>query len=153
MKEDVLKIKASWNIPYTHTAGIHGTKFLKGLKDKKIIGVKCDKCRRVIVPPRPFCERCFVRLNHFVEVKDEGVVVSFTINYMKYTGLPEPPYSIGLILLDGADTPLIHRLGGIELSDPLRAEKKIGIGKRVKAVWNEKREATINDILYFAPKK
>lgn len=153
MKEEILKIKADWHIPYTHTAGVHGTRFLKGLQEKKIFGVKCEKCGRVIVPPRPFCERCFVKLERFVEVKDEGTVVSFTINYMKYTGLPEPPYAIGLILLDGADTPFIHRLGGVDLSDPVRAEKKIGIGKRVKAVWSDERKASIDDILYFAPSR
>lgn len=150
--EEIIKIKADWNIPFTHTAGTHATKFFKELKEnKKIYGTKCEKCNRVLMPPRPFCERCFEQTTEWVEVKDEGVLTALSINYMKYTGLPEPPYAIGIIKLDGADTSIIYTVAGVDLSNPETAKEKLKIGTRVKTVWKEEREGNMKDILYFTP--
>lgn len=151
-KEDVVKIKADWNIPFTHTAGLHATKFFKDLKEnKKIYGTSCPKCKRVLLPPRPFCERCFVETDAWVEIKDEGEITAVSINYMKYTGLPEPPYAIAFIKLDGADTSIIYTVGGVDLSNPDEGKEKVKIGTRVKAVWKEEREGRMSDIMYFKP--
>jgi len=126
IKEEIIKIQAPWNIPFTHTAGKHASKLFIAMRDKKqLLATKCEKCKRVIFPPRPFCERCFVPLSSWVEVKDRGILISFTISYMKYTGLPDPPYSVGLIRLDGTDTPFVHTIGGINLSDYKKATQKL----------------------------
>lgn len=151
-KEEIVKIKADWNIPYTHTAGIFATKFFKEMKNnKKLFATKCSKCERVLMPPRPFCERCFTEIKEWVEIKDEGVITAFTINYTKYAGLPEPPYVIAFIKLDGADTNIIYRVGGIDLTNIDMAKEKIKIGTRVKAKWRDKREGKMSDIEYFEP--
>lgn len=152
IKEEVVKIKADWHIPYTHTAGIFATKFFKEMKEnKKLLGSRCPECKKVLMPPRPFCERCFKDIKELVEVKDEGVITAFTINYTKYVGLPDPPYAIAFIKLDGADTNIIYRVGGIDLTDIEVAKEKIKIGTRVKAKWKENREGKMSDIEYFQP--
>mgnify|MGYP005849581479 CR=1 FL=1 len=154
MTEEIIKIKSEWKIPYTHTAGEFASRFFKEIRDnKKLYAVKCSGCRRVLFPPRPFCEKCFQKIDEWIEVKDEGELIAFTISYMKYTGLPDPPYSICVVKLDGTDTPFVHRLGGVDLSDWKEATKKIKIGAKVKAVWKEKneREGRITDILFFKP--
>lgn len=151
-KEEYMKIEANWNIPFVHSAGKHASKFLTELRDnKKIIGSKCPKCNRVLIPPRPFCERCFVTIDKWQEVSDEGEIETLSINYTKYIGLPDPPYALGMVRLDGADTNLLHFLGGIDLTKVDEAKEKLKIGTRVKAVWKDKREGRLTDILYFAP--
>jgi hypothetical protein len=151
-KDDVIKVKSDWNIPFTHTAGVHATKFFKEMKEnKKLSGTKCPNCERVLMPPRPFCERCFTETNEWVEVKDEGEIVAVSINYIKYAGLPEPPYAIAFIKLDGADTSIVYTVGGVDLSNPDEAKEKVKIGTRVKAVWKEERIGMMSDIKYFEP--
>ncbi|MFW9896902.1 MAG: DNA-binding protein, partial [Candidatus Thorarchaeota archaeon] len=54
----------------------------------------------------------------------------------------EPPFSYGIINLDGADTGFVHI---IKESDP----EKLNIGMRVKAVFKAKPRKRILDIEYF----
>lgn len=151
-KEEYVRIKADWNIPYTHSAGGCASHFFREMKErKKIFGIRCPKCRRVMLPPRSFCEECFVETGEWVEVKDEGVIDSVSINYMEYAGLPDPPYAIAFIKLDGADSRLMHFVGGVDLSDWKKAKDLVKIGTRVKAVWKKEREGRMTDIQYFQP--
>ncbi|HEX5605206.1 MAG TPA: zinc ribbon domain-containing protein, partial [Candidatus Binatia bacterium] len=34
-------------------------RYLEELKRGRLIARRCDGCRRVLIPPRMFCERCF----------------------------------------------------------------------------------------------
>jgi len=151
IKMEIIEFDAKWEIPFKHSAGEHATKFFEGLKQKKILGVRCPSCKRVLVPPRAFCERCFVKTDEWVEVKDEGEVLTMTVTYMKFTGLPDPPYAVGIVKLDGADTGMLCFLGGVDLSDWRKVHEIFKPGSRVKAVWKEKPEGKITDILYFKP--
>lgn len=153
-KEEPVKIRADWNIPYVQSAGDHASRFFRELKEKgRIMGTRCPSCKKVLIPPRAFCERCFVPTGEWVQVADEGTVEAFSINYMQYEGLPKPPYAIAFVHLEGADTNLMHFLGGVDLKDPKKATRKLKVGTRVKAVWKEKgkREGRMTDIRYFKP--
>ena len=153
---EIIEIPTKWEIEYRHTAGKFASKFFHGLKEKKIYGVKCPKCGRVLIPPRAFCERCFVPLEEWVEVSDTGTVVAYTITYRHFVGHPKPPFCLAFIKLDGADTCLMHLIGppGWEaLADPEKAKEVVKVGMRVKAVWAEERKGTIMDIKYFEPVK
>jgi len=151
-QEEPLIIDGRWDIPYRHTAGRAATRFFRELKDnKRIVGVRCPTCRRVLVPPRGFCERCFVPVDDFVGVEDKGTLTTFTIVYAHFTSLPPPPYCVGIIKLDGADTGLIHYIGTVDLQDMEAAKKAISIGMRLQAVWRDEREGKITDIEYFKP--
>ncbi|MDH5200589.1 MAG: Zn-ribbon domain-containing OB-fold protein, partial [Candidatus Bathyarchaeota archaeon] len=147
-----LTIEGRWDIPYRHTAGRAASRFFRELKEnKRVMGVRCPSCRRVLVPPRGFCERCFVPIDEWVEVQDSGTLSTFTIVYAKFTSLPPPPYCVGLIKLDGADTALMHYVGGVDLQDLEAAKKALSVGMRLEAVWREEREGKISDIEYFRP--
>jgi uncharacterized OB-fold protein len=151
-QEEPLIIDGRWDIPYRHTAGRAATRFFRELKDnKRIVGVRCPSCQRVLVPPRGFCERCFVPVDEFVGVEDKGTLTTFTIVYAHFTSLPPPPYCVGIIKLDGADTGLIHYVGGVDLQDMEAAKKAISVGMRLQAVWRDEREGKITDIEYFRP--
>jgi uncharacterized OB-fold protein len=76
---------------------------------------------------------------------------TFTIVYAQFTGLPAPPYCAGLIKLDGADTALMHYVGGVDLQDLEKAKQAVRVGMRLQAVWRDQREGKISDIECFRP--
>lgn len=151
-KSDI--IQGSINLSYRWVVGPVGTKFFEGFKNKRIFGTKCPKCKRVLVPARKFCPRCFVDTPEWIEVSDRGVLRSFTIVNFAYEGQPnKPPYIVGIIDLEGTDVGFTHYVGGIDLRDVEKAGKNIRIGMPVKAVWRPKREGRITDIEFFKPVK
>lgn len=150
-EEEILIVPGRWDLPFRHTAGRFASRFFEGLREKRILGVRCPRCRRVLMPPRPFCERCFQPLEEWVEVGQQGTLEAFTICYARFTGLPDPPYCQILVKLDGADSALMHLLGEVDLEDVERAVQRIQIGMRLEAVWREERVGGIQDIRHFRP--
>jgi len=90
---------------------------------------------------------CFRKTEGWKEVSDSGALVTHTT---VYHALPcqeiEPPIIYGIILLDGADTGLLHLLGEVN-------PKNLNIGMRFQAVFKEVRKGDIRDIKYFRPVK
>lgn len=122
-------------LPYAWSLGPVNTLFFKELTDMKIMGTRCPRCSRVLVPARLFCPRCFIDLTEWVQVSDHGTIRTWTIINFSYAGQPKkPPYINAMIELDGADTRIPHWVGGVDLSDLDKVKEQIGIGTRVKAV-------------------
>ncbi|MBI4830788.1 MAG: Zn-ribbon domain-containing OB-fold protein [Candidatus Lindowbacteria bacterium] len=139
--------KGRIKVPYTWYVGEYGSKFYVELRDnKKIWGTKCSKCGKVFVPPKKSCGACFVPITEWVELKDTGVVQTWTIVRYDAPGLRplKPPYACGIIKLDGADSGFVHMIAGGDL-------KKLKAGTRVKAVFREERQGNLLDIEYFEP--
>ena len=151
MAEEIIEVPYTWEIPFRYTAGKVLSKFFQALKEKKIIAVRCPKCQRVLLPPRAFCEMCYVPLSEWVEVGDTGIIRAFQICCQQFLGAPQPPWASGLINLDGVDTAMLHFIGGVDLENIQQAKEAIKIGTRVKAVWSEERKGVITDIQYFKP--
>jgi uncharacterized OB-fold protein len=151
-EEEILIMPGAWNLPFRHTAGRFASRFFRELRDnQKIYGVRCPQCQRVLVPPRPVCERCFASVDEWVEVRHQGTLEAFTICYVPFLGLPKPPVAMIMVKLDGSDTGLQHLLGGVDLSDPEKSKELVKIGMRLEAVWREQRRGEIGDIQYFKP--
>lgn len=131
---------------FSYSAGPVRSKFLLYLRDQqKIMGTKCPACGSVYVPARSNCIKCFEDMNEWVEISDEGTLETFTIVYESQSIYQaNPPFAFGIIKLDGADTGLVHRLGEVDF-------KKIQIGMRIKAVFEESLKGDIRDIKYFKP--
>lgn len=134
--------------PFRYAVGRYGSKFFMELRDhKKLLGIRCPKCKKVYVPPRQVCGPCFERMTELVEVGPEGTLVGFTILRFHFvdpeTGQPKPvPYGYGFIRLDGSDNAFQHFM-------EIRDESKIRIGARMRAVFNEERKGTLADIRHF----
>ena len=144
---DSFVVEGKLALPYQYFAGKTGSRFITTIRDKKkIMGLRCDSCGNVFVPPRSTCERCFVDISdNWVDVKNTGKVTGFTVIRYKEPYQPfDPPYIQALIQLDGADTPLVHIVKGIPVSQMQK-------GLRVKAVFAKKTTATIMDIDHFRP--
>lgn len=134
---------------YSWTAGQAISRFLNGLKEGKILGVKCNECKRIMVPPRMFCELCYKPIDGWVELKDTGTILTFSISYIDPDARPLPkPVIVAVIHIDGASP----NMGIMHLIDEIEPEK-VYIGMRVKAVWKPENEriGSVTDIKYWKP--
>lgn len=55
--------------PYDYSGGIYTTKFMAGLKQKKLLASACTHCGTIQVPCRMICGRCLKKMEKFVELK------------------------------------------------------------------------------------
>lgn len=132
------------DLPFNYSAGRTASRFFIELRDKqRIMGKRCPKCNRVIVPAQLFCKECFIETDDWVEVGPEGILITFTVVYRKETHHPkDAPLAYGIIRLDGADTSLVHLLEETDIA-------QLQFGIRVRAVFSEKRTGHILDIDHF----
>jgi uncharacterized OB-fold protein len=135
---------------YAWDAGIAVSEYLRGLKRGEILGRECRNCRRVLVPPRMFCEECFRPTDRWVQVEDTGTVNTFSICYIRWDMVPLKEPEIPFVLDIDGPTPgmgFMHKLGEVRPDD-------VRVGLEVEAVWKpeEEREGSILDIRYFRPR-
>lgn len=133
---------------YNYRVGPCIEDYIKGLGNKKILGSRCSGCSKVVVPPRKVCGTCNRIMDEIVEVGPEGTVENYTVGHVRLEkGLiedVEAPMILTLIKLDGATGFLAGEVRGIEPS----VLKK---GLRVRAVFKEPAEDSLNDLEYFEP--
>ena len=129
--------------PYTRTVGPVIGKFLTGLRDGRLYGIRCRG--KVICPPIEFDPESGANLpSDFVEVGPGGVVESFTWIAQPTRKHPfQRPFAFALIRLDGADTAMVH---AIKADGPEALAK----GLRVRAQFRDERTSAITDV-YFVP--
>lgn len=151
-KEEFREIKAEVVVPYELAVGSTWSRFYDALKEETILGKKCRKCKRVFVPPRTFCPRCFEVMDEWVEVEQKGIVETWALINMPFYGQQlEIPFVSAQIRLEGSDTGFTHRIGGFDLSDFDTVRQRVKLGSLVKAVWNKEKKGNILDIEYFEP--
>jgi uncharacterized OB-fold protein len=153
MTDAIRTITERWDLTYRHSAGLVGSEFFRSLEEEgRLRGRRCPKCERVLMPPRPFCDRCYTDTTEWVDVADTGVLETFTIVYSKFAGLPDPPYVIAYALLDGADTAILNYVRGVDLGDVDASVAALAPGTRVRAVFapREERQGRITDF-WFEP--
>ncbi|MBU2552215.1 MAG: SCP2 sterol-binding domain-containing protein [Proteobacteria bacterium] len=147
-REELIRLNQILSIPQTFSTGPIMGKFLKGLKDKRILANVCPQCGRYQVPPREVCAMCRVRVTEFREIGPEGAL---TIADIAYYASPDPltgetretPYAAAHFMLDGCvGGTFWHELNPADIP---RARP----GARVRPVWAENRTGSINDILHF----
>lgn len=152
MAEESRILTGHVSLPYHWSMGPVTTRFYDEFKQKRIMGTRCERCNRVLIPARMFCSDCFEKTDEWVEVSDEGTIRSWVLVNFSYEGQPkEPPYILGIIDLDGSDVGLPHFIGGVPADDLETVASNVRIGGRVKAVWKDKREGYILDIEHFKP--
>jgi uncharacterized OB-fold protein len=145
--KDCFQVDGKLALPYTYFAGRVGSKFLTTIRDeKKIMGIKCNKCNKVFVPPRQTCDICMEDVrDNWVDVQNTGEVTNFTVVRYDDKHLPKKaPYVLAMIKLEGADTSMVHVVEGIDVD-------KAKIGMKVQAVFAEETTSTLLDIDHFAP--
>lgn len=143
--EPITRFKAPTRIDYVVRAGRITQRFLDGILQKKLIGLRCPTCTKVYIPPRGSCPTCAVPCSEAVELSQTGTVTTFSVIRIPFEGqMLEPPYACAHIVLDGADVPLLHIVGDCD-PDAVR------MGMRVRAVWADPVEPTLASVRYFEP--
>ncbi|MDH5816300.1 MAG: Zn-ribbon domain-containing OB-fold protein [Candidatus Nezhaarchaeota archaeon] len=105
--------------------------FYKYIAEGKLMGVKCKRCGRIMVPPKPLCENCMAKDLEWIQLKGEGEIDSFTIIHVP----PAPfssiaPYAVAVVRLDeGPKIPGIVK--GVTQPHQLK------IGMRVRMVFEQ----------------
>ncbi|MEU1384494.1 MULTISPECIES: OB-fold domain-containing protein [unclassified Nonomuraea] len=130
---------------YTRTTGPVIGRFLTELRGRRIVGVR-TKEGKVLVPPLEYDPATGDPVtSEYVEVGPAGTVTS-------WAWVPEPlanhplerPFAWATILLDGADTALVHAVAA-------DGPKALSKGSRVWPVWRDRPTGHITDISHFAP--
>jgi hypothetical protein len=100
----------------------------------KLMGIKCVGCGQIMCPPRAICRNCLSDKYEWVELKERGKLVTYTIIYC-----PPPqfqllaPYAVGISKLDdGPHLPGMIKnvkLEEITIGMPLRVDYETVIPK------------------------
>jgi len=100
----------------------------EGLKQNKLLGLKCQDCGAITVPPKMACHKCTSNNLEITELKGKGKIKTFTtVNVASEGREDEVPYTIVLVELD--EGPWI--MGNLDGIDPAAATMEL-IGKRVE---------------------
>ena len=146
-QEPIELIRTPIELEYTYSAGQSASRFLRAMAEGKLLGQKCPVDGRVYFPSRGSCPQHGVPFSgDTVELTERGTLVTYAIVRVPSENIPlELPYVAVQVLLDGADTVLMHVLKA-KLED-------VHMGMRVRAVWRPREEWTtsVGNILYFEP--
>ena len=136
------------DLQYEHAFGPYYGRLFDEIKtNRRIMGVRCPHCEKVMVPPREICDVCHVPTSTWVELPHTGTVRAMSVINLEFRGQRRPPpYIYAEIMLDGASTRLIHNVGGLDMN---RAKELVKPGTRVRAVWREEKTGSLDDISHF----
>ncbi len=140
----VLHAPLNVDFDYTRSLGPTLSEFMSGLKNRRILGgVLSDGS--VVVPPPEYDPQSLDPVSELVPVGDEGVVQTWSWVSEPVPGQPlDRPFAFALILLDGADRPMLH---AVAVDSPDQIES----GLRVRVAWAEETAGAITDIRWFEP--
>ncbi len=134
---------------YTRSIGPAISRYLTGLRDGRILGVK-SKTAGVLVPPVEYDPNTSEEIggsdDDWVEVGPAGTVESFTwVRRPRAEKQPfSQPFAFALIKPDGADTAMLH---AVVVSSP----DDLSIGMRVMPHWKVARSGSVRDIEAWVP--
>ncbi len=137
--------RAPVRLEYRIAASDTTAHFLRGILNKKILGLRCPQTGKVYVPPRGISPVAAEPCTEWVELGQTGTVTTFSVVRIPFEGqVLKPPYACAHIVLDGADVPLLHIVGDCDVDT-------IAPGMRVAAVWADEPEPTFASVRYFRP--
>ena len=73
--------------------------FWEGTRAGELRLQRCDSCRQVYFPPRPFCPACAAREVSVFRASGKGRLYSYVIHHRPVPGFT-PPYAIAVVELD-----------------------------------------------------
>lgn len=109
------------------------------LEQKKLMGVRCQSCSTLFLPPRPICTQCFSQDLAWVELSGEGELSAFTTIHIAPTEMIQAgygrdnPYCSGIVKLkDGVS--ISAQILDVDASHP----QDIKIGSQVNVEFLER---------------
>lgn len=150
MTAQVRRVPGEWHIEYAYSVGQNASTFFDRLVDGVIIGARCDRCERVFVPPKGFCEFCFQPVTDLVEVGTTGHIEAVTIVTAPFKGSPEVPYCVAYVRLEGATSSVANFVKGVDLGDGQSPPAQVQIGAPVQVAFADERHGRVTDF-WFEP--
>ena len=127
---------------YTRSTGPVVGKFLTGLRDARVFGIRGSD-GRVLVPPPEYDPLTAAPLTEFVELGQEGRLLSWCwVGEPRESHHLQQPFAWAMVQLDGADVAMIHYLEA-------PAAEALATGARVAISWADERQGFITDIRCF----
>jgi uncharacterized OB-fold protein len=146
-----LRFPGVWHIEYQYTVGREAAAFFAGLRQRQVLGSRCDTCAQVAVPPKAFCERCFARVSDMVPVALTGTIAAATVVIAPFEGSPPVPYCVAYVTLDGANTAMANYVRDVVLPDEIVSlPPELAPGQRVEVRFADEPEGRLADF-WFAP--
>jgi uncharacterized OB-fold protein len=72
--------------------------FYKFCAERKLMGVRCTGCKKVILPPRSLCPQCGGSDMIWTEMPTKGKLVTYTVIHVSPTQFQElSPYAVGIV--------------------------------------------------------
>jgi hypothetical protein len=145
--EPVQRLRLPASMRYRYTPGTAPTRFLLGLKEKRILGEKDPVSGEVYVPPRGMSPVVGLPTTEQVELPDHGSLAAFCVVHIGFgVNAPPTPFVSALVLLDGAAVSVYGTLLEIPIEE-------VRIGMRVQAVWvdDDQLGTTFENIKYWRP--
>ncbi len=75
--------------------------FYVNIGQNKLLGVRCNKCGRIYLPPRTLCSDCYSRDFEWTELPTKGKLLTYTVIHVapeKFQSMT--PYAVGVIELE-----------------------------------------------------
>ena len=154
-EQELIVLRKTITVKQRFATGPVMGRFLKALREKKILANQCPQCGRLQLPPREVCAVCRVEATGWKEVGPKG---NLQVNEIVYYASPDPltgetretPYGSVHILLDGCkgNETFWHLLRRDQIFRVKESQGGIP-GTRLRPVWAERRTGSIHDIQYF----
>lgn len=129
---------------YTRSTGPVVGHFLTELRERRIVGVRGSD-GRVFAPPPEYHPETAEALQEFVPLGEKGVVQTWCwVREPMSNHLLQKPFAWAMILLEGADVPMLHMVDAGE-------ESRMKTGMEVRVRWAEQTQGHISDIACFEP--
>lgn len=147
LQKPVTYVNTPISIHYDYSIGVGMSAFMRAIREGKLLGVRCPDTGKVYVPTRLSSVETASPMSELVEIPDRGVVYTYCIVNIKfYDQVLEIPYAYAYIVLDGADSAIMHLVQECPVEE-------MRPGMRVQAVWKDPSEWTesMENIRYFKP--
>lgn len=148
LAEPLETVDYTMTLDYEHSYGPYYGALFDGVKHhRRLRGIRCTDCRRVLLPPRSHCDVCYAPTQEWVDLPPVGTIQACSVVHIEFIGQRlKPPYIYAEIVLDGSSTRLIHMVGGPAANADKNA---VSPGDRVRAVWSDRRTGSLADIDHF----
>ncbi len=87
---------------------------------------RCDGCRQVYFPPRPFCPKCGSRHVSVVKATGKGRLFSYVIHHRPAPGFA-PPYAIAVVELDEGPRMMTNIVGCPQTPEALVLDMRVEV--------------------------
>jgi len=141
---EILSAPHALEYDYKRSVGPVLGRFFTELRDRRLVGSKTAD-GRVNVPPMEYDPATGEAVDEIVPVGPAGSVTSWCWVSEPLRNHPlDRPFAFALVLLDGADTAMLH---AVDAGD----ESKMATGMRVTPRWSDAPTGSILDLACFVP--